>query len=76
MSHMVFCQKLQKEAEGLAKPPYPGAIGERIYEHISQEAWQMWLKQQIMYINEYRLNLSDPNARAMLVQEMEKFLFS
>jgi Fe-S cluster biosynthesis and repair protein YggX len=72
---MVNCVKLGQEAEGLKMPPYPGEIGKRIFNHISQEAWQMWLKHQTMLINEYRLSPVDPKVRKMLEQEMEKFLF-
>lgn len=75
MTHLVQCVKLNKEAEGLAQPPLPGELGKRIYEQISKEAWQMWLQHQTMLINEYRLSLIDPKARAFLLEEMEKFLF-
>lgn len=75
MTRMVNCAKLGKEAEGLKVPPYPGDLGQRIYNNISQEAWQMWIRQQTMLINEYRLSPIDPKARKMLEGEMEKFLF-
>ena len=75
MTRMVHCAKLNKETEGLAVPPYPGALGKRIYESVSKEAWQMWLKHQTMLINEYRLVLVDPKARQFLEGEMEKFFF-
>lgn len=75
MSKTVFCQKLQKDLPALPQPPYPGELGERIQASISQEAWQQWLGQQTMLINEYRLNLLDPEARQFLQTEMEKFLF-
>lgn len=75
MSHIVHCVKLGQDAEGLKAPPYPGELGKRIYLHISNEAWQLWLRHQTMLINEYRLSPIDPNARKMLEGEMEKFLF-
>ena len=75
MARTVKCIKLDKEAEGLAAPPYPGDLGKRIFEQVSKEAWQMWLKHQTMLINEYRLSPIDPKARQMLEQEMEKFFF-
>jgi len=75
MSRMVNCVKLGKEAEGLDRPPYPGEIGMRIYNSISKQAWQQWLGQQTMLINEYRLSAIDPKAREFLTTEMEKFLF-
>ncbi|MEN8215924.1 MAG: oxidative damage protection protein [Pseudomonadota bacterium] len=76
MTRMVNCVKLGREAEGLKFPPYPGQMGQKIFENVSNEAWQMWLKQQTMLINEYRLSPADPKTRKMLEQEMEKFLFA
>lgn len=74
MTRIIHCIKLNKEAEGLDYPPYPGAMGERIYQHISKEAWQQWLQRQTMFINEYRLSMLDAKARVFLATEMEKFL--
>ncbi len=71
----VHCVILGREAEGLDRPPYPGALGQRIFEQVSREAWQTWLAHQTMLINENRLSLIDPEARKFLQQEMEKFLF-
>lgn len=73
MTRMVFCKKLQKEAEGLDFPPLPGAKGKEIFDTISKEAWQQWQKHQTMLINEKRLNMLDPVAREFLTQEMSKF---
>jgi len=75
MSRLVQCAKLGKEAEGLDKAPYMGELGKKIFENISKEAWQMWLRQQTMIINEYRLSPIDPRARKMIEAEMEKFFF-
>jgi Fe-S cluster biosynthesis and repair protein YggX len=75
MSRTVHCVKLDREAEGLEFPPYPGEIGKRVYEQVSKEAWQMWMKHQTILINEYRLTPVDPKARQFLEQEMEKFFF-
>lgn len=75
MTHTVFCNKLKKEALGLSFPPLPTALGEKIYREISKEAWNLWLKQQTMIINEKRLNLTDPKAREELTKAMERFLF-
>lgn len=75
MTREVFCQKLQKQAQGLAYVPFPGELGQRIFNNISQEAWQLWLQQQTMLINEYRLNMTQTKDRTFLATEMEKFLF-
>ncbi|MCD6055150.1 MAG: iron transporter [Gammaproteobacteria bacterium] len=75
MSHDVFCEKLGRKAPGLDFLPYPGALGQRIYDSISKEAWGMWLRHQTMLINEYRLSTLEPQAREFLAAEMQKFLF-
>ncbi len=76
MARMVNCVLLGKEAEGLDFPPYPGELGKKIYEGVSKEAWQKWVKHQTMLINEYRLTPVDPKARKFLEEEMDKFFFS
>jgi len=75
MARRVQCLFLGEEAEGLDRIPYPGELGKRIYENISKDAWQQWLRHQTMLINEYRLTPIEPKARQFLVEEMEKFLF-
>lgn len=74
MSRTVFCRKYQKEMEGLASPPYPGPKGQAIFDEVSQQAWQDWLKHQTMLINEKRLNLMDPETQTFLKEELDKFL--
>ena len=75
MSRMVNCVKLNKMAEGLERPPYPGELGQRVFDNVSKEAWQLWLQQQTILINENRLSLADPKSREFLEEQMEKFLF-
>ena len=75
MARMVQCVKLGKEAPGLERPVYPGELGQKIWDQVSQEAWQLWLKHQTILINEYRLSPVDPKSREFLVKEMENFLF-
>ena len=75
MSRVVHCVVLKREAEGLDRPPYPGPLGKRIFEQVSKEAWQRWVKHQVMLINEYRLTPVEPKARKFLEAEMEKFFF-
>jgi Fe-S cluster biosynthesis and repair protein YggX len=72
---MVQCVKLGREAEGLDYAPYPGELGQRIFEQVSKEAWQLWLRHQTMLINEHRISPVDPKARKFLEEEMEKFFF-
>jgi Fe-S cluster biosynthesis and repair protein YggX len=75
MSRVVHCAKLHREAEGLDRQPYPGELGKRVFDNVSKQAWQDWLKHQTMLINEYRLTPVDPKARKFLEEQMEKFFF-
>ena len=76
MSRTVTCVLLGGERPGLTRMPYPGELGQRIYDNVSKAAWQRWLGHQTMLINEYRLTPIEPEARRFLEKEMEKFLFS
>ncbi|MCK6424769.1 MAG: oxidative damage protection protein [Burkholderiaceae bacterium] len=75
MARSVQCILLKKEADGLDFPPYPGELGKRLYEQVSKEAWQQWLKHQTMLVNENRLNLADARARQYLARQMERYFF-
>ena len=75
MARMVMCAKLGRELPALERPPVPGALGKRIYENISQAAWDLWKQQSVLLINHYGLNLMDPQARGFLTKNMEGFLF-
>ena len=75
MTRTVHCARLDREAPGLDKPPFPGDEGLRIYDNISKDAWNEWLAHQTMLINENRLRVFSPEARALLAAEREKFLF-
>ena len=75
MARTVNCVKLGREAEGLDFPPAPGALGKRIFENVSKEAWQQWLRHQTMLVNENRLNLADPRARKYLAEQTEAHFF-
>jgi Fe-S cluster biosynthesis and repair protein YggX len=75
MSRTVQCIVLKKEAEGLAFQPYPGELGKRIFNNVSQKAWQKWLAHQTMLINEMRLSPINPEHRKFLENEMENYFF-
>ena len=75
MSRTVHCIKLGIDAEGLERAPYPGALGQRIFDQVSKNAWQEWLEHQKRLINEYHLSLANSDARKFLSSEMEKYFF-
>lgn len=75
MARMVQCVKLGQELPGLERPPYPGELGQRIFENVSQQAWEMWKRQAVILINHYGLSLMDAQAQQFLRQQMEDFFF-
>jgi Fe-S cluster biosynthesis and repair protein YggX len=75
MPRTVYCDYEKRETEGLDFVPWPGATGQRVFEHIGKTAWTAWLAHQTMLINENRLSPRDPKHRAFLEGEMQKFLF-
>ncbi len=75
MSRTIDCVLLGEGAEGLDYTPYPGELGQRIYDRVSKEAWQRWVGHQTMLINEYRLSPIEPEARKFLETEMDKYFF-
>ena len=76
MSRKVQCVKMGEELEGLDFLPFPGELGQKVFENVSKEAWKQWLGQQTILINEYRLSSLDPKARSFLLEEMQKYLFN
>jgi Fe-S cluster biosynthesis and repair protein YggX len=72
---MVFCKKLQKDLPGLAFKPWPNALGAKVYESISQDAWKMWTEHFKMIMNEYRLAGGTEDANRILFEQAEKFFF-
>jgi len=72
---MVFCVKLKRELPGLDAPPWPGPLGQRIYEHISREAWEVWEERMKQILNEYRLLPFQKEAQKLIAEQMEAFLF-
>lgn len=75
MPRMVHCAKLNKEAEGLDRPPYPNELGKRIFESVSKEAWKQWVSHSTMIVNEYRIDVSSRSGTEMLLKQAEAFFF-
>lgn len=72
---VVQCALLDEELPALSKPPFPGELGERIYNEISSYAYKMWNERATLLINHYGLNMADPRAQEFLFQQMEEFFF-
>ena len=75
MALMVNCVILGEEAPALERVPYPGELGQRIFENVSAEGWNQWIERQTMIINENGLSTADPNTIELIEQHMVGFLF-
>jgi Fe-S cluster biosynthesis and repair protein YggX len=71
----VICAKFQKELPGLDAPPWPGELGQRIFEQVSIDAWKLWEERMKMILNEYRLLPFQKEAQELVAKHMEEFFF-
>ena len=69
------CVKFQKELPGLDTPPWPGELGQRVYENVSGQAWKLWEERMKMILNEYRLMPWQKEAQEIISKQMEDFFF-
>jgi len=75
MARLVQCVKLGRELPGLERPPFPGDLGQRIFDHVSALGYELWQPHMTILINHYGLNPADPDTRRILREQMEEFFF-
>jgi Fe-S cluster biosynthesis and repair protein YggX len=75
MIRMVNCVVLGSEEPGLKRAPYPGELGQRIFNNVSEQGWKDWLERQTTIINENGLSTVDPASLALIELHMVGFLF-
>jgi len=75
MARNVDCVVFKKALEGLDKPTYPGALGQRIFEHVSKQGWQQWLERLTAIINENGLTTADERNIELIEKHMLGFFF-
>lgn len=68
------CRRTGRPGTKLAKPPFRGSLGQWIYDNISAETWDAWIRQGTKVINELRLDLSRDQDQDMYDQHMREFL--
>jgi Fe-S cluster biosynthesis and repair protein YggX len=69
----VKCQKLGEELPALPFKPFPNEFGQMLFDHVSMQAWQMWLRESPRYINTYRFDLQNPADQEKLQGIMKTF---
>ena len=75
MARTVKCAKLQRDLPAMPYKPFNDALGQRIFDEISMDAWKLWIEHSKMVVNEYRLDLTQPDAHKQLKDQCEAFLF-
>ena len=55
--------------------PFDDALGQRIFDQVSFEAWKQWVEHSKMIVNEYRLDLTSKKAHEVLREQCERFFF-
>ena len=74
-NRMVKCVKFQKELPGLDAPPWPGELGQKVFENVSQQAWELWKDHAKMVLNEFRIAPWTKEGQEIMQDQMEKFFF-
>lgn len=75
MARIVQCIVIKQEAEGLDKPPHPGELGQRIYQHVSKEGWKLWLERLTTIINENGISTMEYESFELIEKHMLGFFF-
>ena len=70
---MVMCRKLGKELPGLPRPPFRNELGQRLYDEVSKEAWDQWLKESVKFINTYRVDLGTAEGQRFMMEQTEVY---
>jgi Fe-S cluster biosynthesis and repair protein YggX len=70
----VKCSRCQQEKEGLLEAPFNNELGQKVLKQTCGECWKAWVGQQLMLMNEYRLDPLNDEHSKFLDDEMVKFL--
>jgi Fe-S cluster biosynthesis and repair protein YggX len=66
---IVHCRLLKKDLPGLDRAPFRNELGQKIFEEVSKDGWQMWLKDSVKFINTYRVDLASPEGQKFMVKQ-------
>ncbi|HTB72335.1 MAG TPA: oxidative damage protection protein [Polyangiaceae bacterium] len=66
---IVHCRLLKKDLPGLDRAPFRNDLGQRIFEEVSKDGWQMWLKDSVKFINTYRVDLASSEGQKFMAKQ-------
>ncbi len=58
----------------MQETPLPNELGQKLLQQTCQDCWKEWVGQQLMLMNEYRLDPMNDEHSKFLDAEMSKFL--
>ena len=70
----IKCCRCHQKKEALKEAPFDNEWGKKVLECTCAECWQAWVGQQLMIMNEYRLDPLNDEHSKFLDTEMQKFL--
>ena len=70
----IHCSRCDRDVEGFARSPLPGPMAAELEASTCPNCFEDWMGQEVMIINEYKLDLSVPKNQEMLNLEMARFL--
>ncbi len=68
------CRRCGRPNPRMEEAPFLNDLGKRIHETICQPCWREWFAMSIKVINEYRLNLLNPEHNRIYETHMKEFL--
>lgn len=69
-----ICAKTNRPGTRMLRPPFKGPTGQWIFDHISQQTFDEWIRQGTKVINELRLDLSREEDSATYDRHMREYL--
>ncbi|MFQ5601956.1 MAG: Fe(2+)-trafficking protein [bacterium] len=71
---VVKCARCGNDSLALEEAPYKNELGQKVLAATCQDCWSAWMSQQLMLMNEYRLDPLNDEHSKFLDKEMHTFL--
>lgn len=70
----VECSRCEQHSDAIETAPMGGRLGQTLMEKVCKSCYQDWVQQQVLYINHYGLQMTDPEDRKRLIAAMKEYL--
>ena len=72
---MVQCVKLGRELPGLDYPPFGGELGEKIWNSVSEQAWNTFKAQFMTAMRGQRIQGGSDEATNIFLEQADQYFF-